>query len=129
MPFHTTRNGGGDSCGGYRLRYGKQGGRWLGLRMPFEASPMPFEIRDEGNYHSARLFGVLDGADLNAMTTEVERLEDAGGVSDRVRGIAARGAGEGRWGASRPDHGSHVARSGRCRFRRSLRRGATPGRT
>ena len=28
---------------------------------------MPFEISDEGNFHSARLFGVLDRADLNAV--------------------------------------------------------------
>jgi hypothetical protein len=45
---------------------------------------MPFEIRDEGNYYSARLFGVLDRADLNAMTSEVERLEDAGVMIDRI---------------------------------------------
>ena len=50
---------------------------------------MPFEIRDEGNYHSARLFGVLDGADLNAMTTEVERLEDAGVLIDRITDLTS----------------------------------------
>lgn len=61
----------------------------MGLRMPFEASPMPFEIRDEGKYHSARLFGVLDRADLNAMTTEVERLEDAGVLIDRITDLTS----------------------------------------
>ena len=50
---------------------------------------MPFEIRDEGNYHSARLFGVLDRADLNAMTTEVERLEDAGVLIDRITDLTS----------------------------------------
>jgi hypothetical protein len=49
-----------------------------------EASPMPFEIRDEGNYYSARLSGVLDRADLDALTAEVERLEDAGVLIDRL---------------------------------------------
>jgi hypothetical protein len=37
---------------------------------------MPFEIRDEGGYYSARLFGVLDRTDLNGVTAEIERLED-----------------------------------------------------
>jgi len=50
---------------------------------------MPFEIRDEGKYHSARLFGVLDRADLNAMTTEVERLEDAGVLIDRITDLTS----------------------------------------
>ena len=50
---------------------------------------MPFEIRDEGNYHSARLFGVLDRADLDAMTTEVERLEDAGVLIDRITDLTS----------------------------------------
>ena len=45
---------------------------------------MPFEIRDEGNYFSARLSGVLDRADLNALMKEVERLEDAGMLIDRL---------------------------------------------
>ena len=45
---------------------------------------MPFEIRDEGKYYSARLSGVLDRADLNALMREVERLEDAGLLIDRV---------------------------------------------
>ena len=52
------------------------GGLWLGRRVPPEASPMPFEIRDEGQFYSARLFGVLDRADLNAVMAGVERLED-----------------------------------------------------
>ena len=38
---------------------------------------MPFEIRDEGQFLFARLFGVLSHADLLAMVKEVERLEDA----------------------------------------------------
>ena len=50
---------------------------------------MPFEIRDEGKFHSARLFGVLDRADLNAVMKEVERLEDAGWVGDRVTDLTA----------------------------------------
>jgi hypothetical protein len=45
---------------------------------------MPFEIRDEGGFHSARLFGVLDHADLNAVSAEVDRLEDAGAMKDRL---------------------------------------------
>jgi hypothetical protein len=45
---------------------------------------MPFEIRDEGGFHSARLFGVLDRDDLDAVTAEVERLEDAGTLQDRI---------------------------------------------
>jgi hypothetical protein len=60
-----------------------------GRRMPPEASPMPFEIRDEGNYHSARLSGVLDRADLNAMAKEVERLEDAGVLIDRITDLTS----------------------------------------
>lgn len=50
---------------------------------------MPFEIRDEGKFHSARLFGVLDRADLNAVMKEVERLEDAGLLGDRVTDLTA----------------------------------------
>jgi hypothetical protein len=57
--------------------------------MPSEASPMPFEIRDEGNFHSARLFGVLDRADLDAVVQEVERLEDAGALKDRLTDLTA----------------------------------------
>jgi hypothetical protein len=45
---------------------------------------MPFEIRDEGKYYSTRLSGLLDRAELNAMTREVERLEDAGVLIDRI---------------------------------------------
>ena len=45
---------------------------------------MPFEIRDEGKYYYARLSGFLDRAELNAMTQEVERLEDAGVLIDRI---------------------------------------------
>ena len=45
---------------------------------------MPFEIRDEGRFYSARLSGVLDRADLNAMMNEVERLEDQGVLLDRI---------------------------------------------
>jgi hypothetical protein len=50
---------------------------------------MPFEIRDEGKYYSARLFGILDRADLNAVMNEVERLEDAGLVTDRITDLTA----------------------------------------
>src|SRR5262245_16022411 len=50
---------------------------------------MPFEIRDEGNFHSARLFGVLDQADLDACIQEVERLEDAGALKDRLTDLTA----------------------------------------
>jgi hypothetical protein len=45
---------------------------------------MPFEISDEGNFHSIRLFGILDRADLDAVTQEVERLEDEGVLRDRL---------------------------------------------
>jgi hypothetical protein len=58
-------------------------------RMPFEASPMPFEISDQGNFHSARLFGVLDRADLNAVMQEVQRLEDEGVMGDRLTDLTA----------------------------------------
>ena len=50
---------------------------------------MPFEISDEGNFHSVRLFGVLDRADLDAVTTEVERLEDEGVLRDRLTDLTA----------------------------------------
>jgi hypothetical protein len=45
---------------------------------------MPFEIRDEGGFYSARLFGVLDRDDLNAVSLEVDKLEDAGVMKDRL---------------------------------------------
>jgi hypothetical protein len=57
--------------------------------MPLEASLMPFEISDEGNFHSARLFGVLDRADLDALIEEVERLEDQGLLADRLTDLTA----------------------------------------
>ena len=50
---------------------------------------MPFEIRDEGNYYCIRLSGVLDRADLGAVTAEVERLEDTGPPKDRVTDFTA----------------------------------------
>jgi hypothetical protein len=50
---------------------------------------MPFEISDEGNFHSARLYGVLDSADLDAVMNEVERLEDAGLLIDRITDLTA----------------------------------------
>ncbi len=49
---------------------------------------MPFEIRDEGKYYAARLFGVLDRADLKAVTHEVERLE-AVALKDRLTNLTA----------------------------------------
>ena len=45
---------------------------------------MPHEFRDEGKYYYARLSGTLDRAELTAMTEEVERLEDAGVMLDRI---------------------------------------------
>ena len=50
---------------------------------------MPFEIRDEGKFHSARLFGVLDRTDLDAVTKEIERLEDEGSLKDRLIDLTA----------------------------------------
>lgn len=50
---------------------------------------MPFEIRDEGGFYSARLFGVLDIEDLDAVAAEVERLEDAGVMGDRLTDLTA----------------------------------------
>lgn len=50
---------------------------------------MPFEIRDEGKFHYARLSGLLDRAELNAMTQEVERLEDAGKLIDRITDLTS----------------------------------------
>jgi hypothetical protein len=49
---------------------------------------MPFEIRDEGGYYSARLFGVLDRTDLDAVMLAVERLEDAA-MKDRLTDLTA----------------------------------------
>jgi hypothetical protein len=57
--------------------------------MPSEASSMPFEIHDEGKFHSARLFGVLDRSDLNAVMKEVQRLEDEGLMRDRLTDLTA----------------------------------------
>ena len=50
---------------------------------------MPFEFRDEGNYYYARLSGSLDRAELNALTQEVERLEDAGVMLDRITDLTS----------------------------------------
>ena len=50
---------------------------------------MPFEISDEGSFHSARLFGVLDRADLDAVMQEVERLEDEGVIRDRLTDLTS----------------------------------------
>ena len=50
---------------------------------------MPFEIRDEGGFHSARMFGVLDIKDLDAVTAEVKRLEEAGAIGDRLTDLTA----------------------------------------
>jgi hypothetical protein len=60
-----------------------------GRRMPPEATAMPFEINDEGKFYSARLYGTLDRADLNAVMKEVERLEDAGLLNDRITDLTA----------------------------------------
>lgn len=56
---------------------------------PFEATPMPFEINDEGTFYSTRLFGVLAPADLNAVMKEVHRLEDEGLLRDRLTDLTA----------------------------------------
>lgn len=45
---------------------------------------MPFEIRDEGGFYSARLFGVLDRTDLDAVSLAVDQMEDAGLMKDRL---------------------------------------------
>jgi hypothetical protein len=50
---------------------------------------MPFEIRDEGGFYSARLFGVLEIEDLDALAAEVEKLEDAGVMGDRLTDLTA----------------------------------------
>jgi hypothetical protein len=49
---------------------------------------MPFEIHDDGGFYSARLFGVLDRTDLNAVMAEVERLEDVV-TKDRLTDLTA----------------------------------------
>ena len=50
---------------------------------------MPFEIRDEGGFYAARLFGALELGDLDAVAAEVERLEDAGVIGDRLTDLTA----------------------------------------
>lgn len=50
---------------------------------------MPFEIRDEGGFYSTRMFGVLGLKDLDAVAAEVERLEDAGAMGDRLTDLTA----------------------------------------
>jgi hypothetical protein len=45
---------------------------------------MPFEIRDEGGFYAARLFGVLNSSELDAVSAEVDKLEDAGLLKDRL---------------------------------------------
>ena len=49
---------------------------------------MPFEIRDEGAFYFARLFGVLDRTDLEDVTAEIERLEDIA-TKDRLTDLTA----------------------------------------
>jgi hypothetical protein len=56
---------------------------------PSEASPMPFEIQDEGKFHSVGLSGVLDRSDLDAVMREIERLEDQGLLQDRLTDLTA----------------------------------------
>lgn len=51
---------------------------------------MPFEIHDQGPFLSARLFGVLDLRDLNALIEEVERIEsEAPAPKDRITDLTA----------------------------------------
>jgi hypothetical protein len=51
---------------------------------------MPFEIRDEGTFFEARLFGVLDLRDLDALVAEAERLEsEPAGPKDRLTDLTA----------------------------------------
>lgn len=50
---------------------------------------MPFELIDEGTLYRARLSGVLTRADLKAVTTEIERLEEEGPPKDRVTDFTA----------------------------------------
>src|SRR6185369_9544604 len=85
MPFRLRADG----CGGYRLRRCCQGGRWPGPAHAARGLAMPYEFRDEGTYYYARLSGSLDRAELNAMTQEVERLEDAGVMLDRITDLTS----------------------------------------
>ena len=89
LPFQTTHRGGGLQLRRMRLASGRRRGTMARRCMPFEASPMPFEISDEGNFHSARLFGVLDRTDLDAVMNEVQRLEDEGVLRDRLTDLTA----------------------------------------
>jgi hypothetical protein len=67
-----------------------QRGLLLGDRCrPPEALPMPFDIRDEGSFYFIRLSGVMDRDDLQAVTDEIERLEDEGPPKDRVTDFTA----------------------------------------
>jgi hypothetical protein len=51
---------------------------------------MPFEIHDEGQFLSARLFGVLDVRDLKTLVEEVERIESEAPVpKDRITDLTA----------------------------------------
>jgi hypothetical protein len=50
---------------------------------------VPFEIKDEGGFYSARMFGVLDHKELEAVNAEVERMEDAGMLGDRLTDLTA----------------------------------------
>jgi hypothetical protein len=51
---------------------------------------MPFETSDHGRYLYTRLFGVLTPDDLVTLAAELERLEDAVGVSkDRIADTTA----------------------------------------
>lgn len=51
---------------------------------------MPFEIHDQGPFLSARLSGVLDLRDLNALVEEVERIEsEAPAPKDRITDLTA----------------------------------------
>jgi hypothetical protein len=50
---------------------------------------MPFEIRDEGRFYFACLSGVLDRADLDAVTTAIEKLEDVAVPKDRITDLTA----------------------------------------
>ena len=49
---------------------------------------MPFEIHDDGGFYFARLFGVLDRDDLDAVMAEIERLEDIV-TKDRLTDLTA----------------------------------------
>jgi hypothetical protein len=51
---------------------------------------MPFEIHDEGNFFSARLFGILDLRQLDALVGEIEQLESkAPTPKDRITDLTA----------------------------------------